>query len=123
MNMPGDAHTAIRRIGSSPRWSDVVIHRGVARWVEVAEDPAQDVRGQIRQVLDQIDGTLAQIGSGREWLLEITVHLADLSDVPVLNELWDAWVPPGQAPVRACVQSGLSGSLRVELIVHAAIRD
>jgi enamine deaminase RidA (YjgF/YER057c/UK114 family) len=114
---------SIRRIGSSPRWSDIVIYRGVARWVEVAEDASQDARGQIAQVLLQVDQTLEQLGSGRTQLLEIVIYLADLADGAVLNELWDQWVPRDHAPIRACVQAGLSGSLRVEMIVSAAVPE
>ena len=110
----------IVRLGSSPRWSDVVIHAGVARWVEVAEDLTRDSRGQIDQVLRQIDATLVQIASDRTRLLEIVIFLADLSDAPILNELWDAWVPRGHPPVRACVQAGLGAGCRVEMLVTAA---
>src|SRR5688500_5221256 len=53
----------IVRLGTSARWSDVVMHAGVARWVGGAEDPTQDARGQISQVLRQIDATLSQLGS------------------------------------------------------------
>src|SRR5690242_6991373 len=110
----------IVRLGSSPRWSDVVIHAGVARWVEVAEDLTRDSRGQIDQVLRQIDATLVQIASDRTRLLEIVIFLTDLSDAPILNELWDAWVPRGHPPVRACVQAGLGAGCRVEMLVTAA---
>ncbi|MBL9093860.1 MAG: RidA family protein [Planctomycetaceae bacterium] len=111
----------IIRHGAGPRWSDVVVHRGVATWVEVAEDSARDTAGQIEQVFAQIDATLASLGATRERLLQITIYLADLADAPTLNKLWDAWVVPGQAPVRACVQAGLSGRLRVEMIITAAV--
>jgi enamine deaminase RidA (YjgF/YER057c/UK114 family) len=111
----------IRRLGAGPRWSDVVVHAGVARWVEVAADSALDAAGQVRQVLEQIDATLADLGASRERLLQITIYLADLADAPALNRLWDAWVVPGQAPSRACVQAGLSGTLKVEMIVLAAV--
>lgn len=111
----------IVRLGSSPRWSDVVIHAGVARWVEVAEDSSGDTRSQIAQVLQQIDATLVQIGGDKTRLLDVLIFLADLTDAPVLNELWDRWVPPGQPPVRACVQAGLSPGLRVEMVVTAVV--
>lgn len=111
----------ITRIGNSQRWSDVVIHAGVARWVEVAEDAHLDARGQIAQVLSQIDATLMQISSDRTRILEVTVFLADLQDAPVLNELWDPWVPVGHAPIRACVQAGLGGTCRVEALITAAV--
>ena len=97
------------------------MHSGTARWVEVADDPAADARTQLQQVLAQIDVTLARLDSSRERLLEVLIFLADLGDATALNELWDAWVVPGQAPIRACVQAGLSGTYRVEMIVTAAI--
>ncbi|MEY2726991.1 MAG: hypothetical protein RLZZ458_2858, partial [Planctomycetota bacterium] len=37
------------------------------------------------------------------------------------NKVWDAWVPAGAAPVRACVQVGLSAGCLIELIVEAAV--
>jgi hypothetical protein len=40
----------IQRYGNSKRWADVVVYRGVAHWVEVAEDMSLDTRGQIAQV-------------------------------------------------------------------------
>src|SRR5688572_28406283 len=102
-NMP-----EILRLGTSKRWSDIVIHAGVARWVEVAEDAMQHARGQVDQVLHQIDASLQQIGSNRKSLLEVLIFLADLNDAKNLNELWDAWVPQEHPPIRACVQAGLA---------------
>ncbi len=113
----------VTRLGNSRRWSDVVIHAGVARWVEVAEDLAADVRGQIQQVLQQINSTLEQVGSDRTRLLEVLIFLADLNDAPVLNELWDAWVPEKHPPIRACVQAGLAAGLHVEMLVTAAVKQ
>ncbi|HEY2411388.1 MAG TPA: RidA family protein [Pirellulaceae bacterium] len=113
----------ITRIGESRRWSDVVIHAGVARWVEVAEDATADARGQIAQVLRQIEATLVQIGSERTRLLEVLIFLADLDDAAVLNELWDQWVPEKHPPIRACVQAGLGAGLRVEMVVTAAVKE
>ena len=111
----------IQRIGDSVRWSDVVIHAGVARWVEVASEMTADARGQIGQVFGQIDVTLEQIGSSRNRLLQILIYLSDLDDAPILNELWDAWVPRGHAPIRACVQAGLGKGCLVEMIISAAV--
>lgn len=110
----------IQRYGDSNRWADVVIHRGVAHWVEVAEDMSLDARGQIAQVLAQIDATLTTIKSDRTRLLQVLVYLADHADAETLNELWDAWVPAGHPPVRAMVQVGLGSACRVEMVVTAA---
>jgi len=111
----------IRRYGTSHRWADVVVHQGVARWVDVAEDATADARGQIGQVLAQIDATLLAIGSDRTRLLQVLVYLTDAADAATLNVLWDAWVPAGHAPVRAMVQAGLGGGCRVEMVVTAAV--
>ena len=111
---------AIQRLGSSSRWSDVVIYRGVAKWVEVAENPQADAQGQVEQVLAQVDATLTTIGSTRADLLQVLVYLASLEDGPTLNEVWDGWVPRGDAPIRACVQAGLAPPYRIELVIEAA---
>jgi len=110
----------ITRLGVSRRWSDVVIHNGVAYWVEVASDTSQDAAGQVSQVLKQIDGTLAEIGSSRLDLLEVLIYLADLDDAAALNEHWDVWIPAGHAPVRACVGATLSPGCLVEMVITAA---
>lgn len=110
----------IQRYGDSNRWADVVVYRGVAHWVEVAEDTSLDVRGQIAQVLAQIDATLKTIQSDRTRLLQVLVYIADQSDAVVLNELWDAWVPADHPPVRAMVQVGLGNACKVEMVVMAA---
>lgn len=111
----------IERIGVTRRWSDAVIHRGTAYFVEVADDPNQDARGQIAQILTQIDARLALFGSDRTQLLQVLIYLADLADGSALNELWDRWVPMGHAPARACVQAGLASGYRVEMVITAAV--
>ena len=74
------------------------------------------VGGQVVNVIT------THLGLGpRERVLQVMIYLADLADAPTLNRLWDAWVVPGQAPSRACVQAGLSGSLKVEMLVLAAV--
>lgn len=110
----------IRRLGTASRWSDVVIHQGVAQWVEVAEDSSADVRGQAEQVLRQIDATLVQVGSSRTRILSVLIYLHDLADAPALNAAWDEWVPQGHAPIRACVQAGLAPPYKVEMVISAA---
>lgn len=111
----------ITRYGDCSRWADMVVHRGTAYWVEVADDPERDTDGQIAQVLGQIDATLCRLGANRSDLLQVLVYLADLSDGPLLNRQWDAWVAPGAPPVRACVQAGLSPGYRVEMVITAAV--
>jgi len=111
----------IVRLGSSRRWSDVVVHGGVASWVEVAEDPSLDARGQVGQVLAQIDATLEQVSGDRTRLLQVLVYLAPEVEQAALDEPWDSWVPAGHAPIRATVRVGLAAGCLVEMVVTAAV--
>jgi len=44
-----------------------------------------------------------------------------MSDFAEMHSVWDAWVPEGHAPVRACGEAKLARSdLKVEVIVTAA---
>jgi enamine deaminase RidA (YjgF/YER057c/UK114 family) len=80
-----------------------------------------DVRGQISQVLTQIDATLERTGSSRTGLLQVLIFLADLDDGAILNDLWDEWVPTGHLPIRACVQAKLAPGYFVEMVISAAV--
>ncbi len=111
----------IQRYGVTRRWSDAVVHNGVAHFVEVADDPSQDIRGQVAQVLAQMDARLAVVGSDRTRLLQVTIYVADLKDGVILNSLWDDWIPEGHAPARACIQVGLSPGYLVEMVIVAAV--
>ncbi len=111
----------IQRHGVTRRWSDAVIHGETAYFVEVADDPQQDIGGQVSQILAQIDGRLALVGSDRTRMLQVLIYLADLTEGPALNVLWDAWVPEGHAPARACVQAGLAPGYRVKMVITAAV--
>jgi len=113
----------IERLGVTRRWSDAVIHGGVAYFVEVANDSSQDFRGQVEQVLAQIDSRLSQFKSDTTRLLQVLIYLTNLTEAPILNELWDAWVPEGHAPSRACVQVGLAPGYCVEMVITAAVSD
>ncbi|MEY3173830.1 MAG: putative aminoacrylate peracid reductase RutC [Planctomycetota bacterium] len=115
--------SAICRLGSGSRWSDVVIYRGVARWVEVAEDRAADFGDQARQVLRQVDETLQSLSTDRTALLQLLVFMTDLQRIDEFNAVWDSWVPSGAAPIRACMQAGLSGGCQIEVIVEAAVSE
>ena len=54
-------------------------------------------------------------------MLRATIWLADMSDFHGLNEVWNAWVPEGHAPARACGEAKLARpELKVEIIVDAA---
>ena len=111
----------ITRHGTTPRWSDLVMHRGIAYFVEVPEDPQLEPRAQFEQLFRQVDERLASAKSSRKALLQVLIYLPFPEDLTVFNELWDAWIPSGHAPSRACIHTQLAApGYRAELIITAA---
>ncbi|WP_374336626.1 RidA family protein [Leeia sp.] len=112
----------IERIGVTPRWSDVVMHGDTIYLVEVADQTLEgDITAQTQEVLASIERRLQAVGSGKHRLLQVLIYLPDLADLTAMNALWDAWLPAGAAPSRACVQAALAHpSLKVEMVVTAA---
>lgn len=113
----------IVRHGVTRRWSDAVVHNGVAYFVEVPDDPSQEAKDQFSQVLSQIDGRLQLVGSDRTRLLQVLIYIPKPEDLPAFNELWDAWVPEGHSPSRACIHANLANpAYRIEMILTAAVK-
>jgi len=114
------------RISTTQRRSSVVIYRGTA-FVggQVADDRAQDIRGQTRQVLDKIDRFLAAAGTDKSRLLTAQIWIKDIAnDFAGMNEVWDSWTAPQSAPIRATVQCQLGlPEILLEMTVTAAMPD
>ncbi|WP_299141790.1 RidA family protein [uncultured Tateyamaria sp.] len=109
----------IERIDTGARSSKIVKHNGIAYLTgQVAEgDTIQD---QVRTCLANIETLLDRAGSSKEHMLRVTIWLADMQDFAGLNEVWNAWVPAGHAPARACGEAKLARpELKVEFIVDA----
>ena len=113
----------IERFEVGPRMSEMAVHNGVAYLAgQVAGDATQDVRGQTRQVLAEIDALLVRAGSDKSRILRAQIFLADLADFAAMNAVWEAWVAPGHAPPRATVQAALAKpQWKIEIVVTAAV--
>jgi enamine deaminase RidA (YjgF/YER057c/UK114 family) len=110
----------IERIETGPRMSKIVKHNGVAYLCGQVGDGAS-VTDQTRDCLSRIDALLEKAGSSRKNILQAIVWLSDMSDFADMNSVWDAWVPEGHAPARACGESKLARTeLKVEIIITAA---
>jgi enamine deaminase RidA (YjgF/YER057c/UK114 family) len=110
----------IERIETSARMSKIVKHKGVAYLCGQVGDGAT-VTEQTRDCLSRVDALLVQSGSSPEKMLQVVIWLADMADFAEMNAVWDAWVPEGYAPARACGEAKLARSeLKVEIIVTAA---
>lgn len=86
----------------------------------VAQDLTQDITGQTKDVLAQIDSLLESHGTDNTRLLQAHIWLKDMSDRAAMNAVWSAWLPPGEAPARACVQAVMADpGYLVEIMVTA----
>ena len=117
---------SIERHHISARASAIVVNAGVVYLSgQVAADPSADITEQTRSTLERVDGLLSEAGSDRHHLLSATIFLRDIDNhFAPMNEVWNAWVPEGHAPARACVEARMARSaLLVEICITAALVD
>ena len=114
---------SIQRLHIGKRLSEAAIHQGVVYLAgQVAEDSSLDMAGQTRQVLASIDRLLAEAGSDKSRLLQVTIFVSDMGEFAAMNAEWDKWVVAGQTPPRATVEARMaSPAYRVEIKVIAAV--
>ncbi|WP_424970686.1 RidA family protein [Dinoroseobacter sp. S76] len=112
----------ITRLETGQRMSKIVIHNDVA-YLCGQVGAGETVAEQTADCLSRIDALLEQAGSDREHILQAIVWLRDMADFAEMNAVWDAWVPEGHAPARACGEARLARDvLKVEIIITAAVR-
>ncbi|HZE91791.1 MAG TPA: RidA family protein [Rhizobacter sp.] len=115
---------AVRRFHVGDRLSEMAIHRGTVYLAgQVPSDATQDIRGQTRQVLAAIDRLLTEAHTDNAHILMAQIFLADMADLAGMNEIWEDWVAPGDAPPRATVQARLAmPEWKIEIVVTAALQ-
>lgn len=87
----------------------------------VAEKLTDDVRGQTRQILKEIDRLLALAGTSKANLVSATIWLPDIRTRDAMNEVWTEWTGGQNLPGRACVEAKLADPrMLVEIAVTAA---
>jgi enamine deaminase RidA (YjgF/YER057c/UK114 family) len=113
----------LRRFHVGDRLSEMTIHNGTVYLAgQVASDATQDIRGQTRQVLAMIDKLLAEAGTDKAHILMCQIFIADLADFAAMNQVWEDWLAPGDAPPRATIQAKLAKpEWKVELVITAAL--
>jgi enamine deaminase RidA (YjgF/YER057c/UK114 family) len=111
----------IARTNANPILSAAVEYHGfIYTQGVVARDLSQDITGQTKDVLAQIDELLETHGTDSTRLLQAHIWLKDIADRAAMNEVWSAWLPEGGAPARACVQAVMADPrYLVEIMVTA----
>jgi enamine deaminase RidA (YjgF/YER057c/UK114 family) len=86
-----------------------------------AADPMKDVKGQTKEILDEIDRLLALCGTDKTKVVSATIWLTDIRNREAMNEEWNAWTGFQNLPGRACIGAPLADPrLLVEIAVIAA---
>jgi enamine deaminase RidA (YjgF/YER057c/UK114 family) len=114
----------IHRQGTTKRYSDSTSFNGVVYLVEVPSTEEGDIQAQTRDLLNSLERTMAGAGTDKSHLLLVQVYLTNMvRDYEGFNAVWDAWLPEGTAPSRACVEVKrlAKPGWKVELVVTAAI--
>ena len=112
----------IERKKVGPRLSQAVVHGDTVYLAGVvAKSLDKDIKGQTKEVLDEIDRLLAKCGSSKSKLLSAQIWVTDIRNRTPMNEVWTGWVDPSNMPARACVQAQLADPRAlVEIMVIAA---
>jgi enamine deaminase RidA (YjgF/YER057c/UK114 family) len=110
----------IERQDIGQRMSKIVKHNGTV-YLCGQVGAGDSVTEQTQDCLARVDALLEKAGSSREQILQAIIWVADMADFAEMNAVWDAWVPEGHAPARACGEAKLARpELKVEVIVTAA---
>ncbi len=115
---------SVQRLHTESRYSEIVIHNGTVYLAgQLADDYSGDIVQQTRETLASTDRLLAEAGSDKSKILSVTIYLKDMDrDYAGLNQVWDAWVAPGAAPARACVEAKMyKPHVLVEMMIVAAL--
>lgn len=112
----------IKHIETGTRMSQAVVHGGVVWLAGRCGSAGESIKVQTRESLAKIDRLLAKVGSDKTRILNTTTWLANIDDYDEINAVWDAWMPDGCSPARACGESRLAGTgYGIEIICVAAV--
>lgn len=111
----------IERFQTNHRMSKIVKYNGVVYLCGQVGKAEGGIVEQTLECLSRVDRLLAEAGSSKECILQAIVWLADISDKTEMDKVWDAWMPEGRGPARACGEAKLGKpELRVEIIITAS---
>lgn len=111
----------ITRSHGNGRMSQIVTHGDTIYLSGQVGTAGDSVANQTQQCLDKIDALLEEAGSNKTKILQAVIWLDDMADFADMNAVWDAWVPKGHEPARACGSAHLARpDFKVEIIVIAA---
>ena len=114
--------STITRLDTNTRMSQAVIHNTTVWLAGQVGTAGESVADQTTEILGKIDALLERSGTDKSNLLQAVIWLKSMDDFAEMNAVWDAWVPEGAAPARACGSADLAApGFTVEITVVAAL--
>jgi enamine deaminase RidA (YjgF/YER057c/UK114 family) len=113
---------SVKRHQPSTILSQAVVHGETVYLAGItAKDLSKDIKGQTREIVDEIDRLLALCGSSKSKMLQCQIWVCDIRYRAPMNEIWLEWVDKENLPARACVEARLADPRAlVEIMVIAA---
>jgi len=103
------------------RMTQIVTHGDTIYLAGQVGTAGASVTQQTIDCLASIDKLLNEVGSDKTRILQATIWLASMNDFAEMNAVWDAWVPEGHTPARACGEAKLATpDYLVEFLITAA---
>ncbi|WP_317170521.1 Rid family hydrolase [Flammeovirga aprica] len=91
--------------------------------VATTKDTSLPLEAQIKETLQIIDDNLQELQSNKHQIVSAQVYLANITDKPVMDEIWKSWIGdnPDHWPQRACLGVDLEGNVLIEVSVTAVV--
>jgi enamine deaminase RidA (YjgF/YER057c/UK114 family) len=113
---------SIKRHEPSKIYSAAVEANGMVYLAGITpKDVSADIKGQTKQVVDEIDRLLKLCGTDKSKIVTATIWVPDIRLRDPMNEVWIAWTAGQNLPARACIEAKLADpKMLVEIQVTAA---
>lgn len=113
----------IERIDTNARRSRAVVYNHTVYLCgQVPKDITKGIQEQTQSTLANVEEVLSLAKSDKTKILSATIYLKEMEHFQAMNEVWNAWVPEGYAPARACVQANMAREgILIEISVIAGL--
>lgn len=97
-------------------------YNGFAWAVATDQDNSPDMYTQTKNCLAEIDRVLAELGTDKTRLINVTVYVGKIQLKKEMERAWLEWIgdDPAHWPQRACVEAPLNEYCMVEFVCIAA---
>ena len=113
----------IEYIDPAPTFCRATKHNGVLYFTgHVDGGRHATIAEQTEALCKNYERMLEENGSDKDHMLFVTIYLSDLALTDEMTTVWEAWVNPGHAPARVCIEAKIPEGFFLEMTVIAAVK-